>query len=121
MRFRATNRSAATVGALAGGILFFAGPAIDGHGPAASVWLVLCAAAIALPAYFFVLGVPAEDRRGLWVLRPALLMRAGACMLAAGAVVAFAIACASLVQSVQVDRCLDGGGRWNSEVGACER
>jgi len=121
MRTHATNQSAAVVGAAAGLILFFAGPAIDAPGGAASVWLVACTAAIGIPAYFYVLGVPAEDRTGLWVLRPALLIRVSSFVLAAGAAVSLAIACSSAIKFVQVDRCLDGGGRWNDEARECRR
>lgn len=117
----ATNRSATAVGAVAGLILFFAGPVIDGPDRAASVWLVMGVVSVGLPAYFYVLGIPAEDRTGLWVLRPALLIRIGCFMLAAGAVVAFAVACTAAVQFVRVDRCLDSGGRWNREASECER
>lgn len=121
MRTLATNRSAAAVGAIAGIILFFAGPVIDGPGRAASVWLVTCAVAIGLPAYFYVLGVPIEERTGLWALRPALLIRIGSFLLAAGSVVALAIACSSVVHLVQIDRCHDSGGRWNFKANECER
>lgn len=121
MRTRATNRSAAAVGAVAGLILFFAGPAIDALGRAASVWLFICTAAIGFPAYFYVFGVPAEERTGLWVLRPAFLIRVGSFLLAAATAAALAVACSSAVLFVQVDRCLDGGGRWNHEAHKCER
>lgn len=121
MRTHATNQTAAAVGAVAGLLLFFAGPAIDAPDPAASVWLVLCTALIGFPAYFYVLGGPAEDRSGLWVLRPAFLRRVGSFLLAAGAAAALAVACSSAFQYIRVDRCLDSGGRWNHEARECER
>ena len=120
MRTRASPRSAAIVGAMAGLMLYFAGPAIDAPGSAGSVWLLLCTAAIGLPAYIFVLGVPAENRTGVWVLRPPLLRRIGAFLLAAGAMLSFAWACSSINQFIQVDRCLDSGGRWNYQRLECE-
>jgi hypothetical protein len=121
MRVNATNRTAAAVGAASGLLLFFAAPVIDAPDRAASVWLVLCAVGTGIPAYFYVLGVSEEDRQGLWVLNPAVLKRAGSFLLAAGAAIVLAIGCSSIVRHVQVDRCLDSGGRWNEEARACER
>ncbi len=121
MRIHATNRTAAAVGAVAGLMLFIASPAVDAPGRASSIWLFACTVVIGLPAYFYVPGVPAEDRTGLWVLRPLFLMRVGSFLLAAGAAAALAIACSSAIQYIQVDRCLDSGGRWNHEARECER
>jgi len=121
MHTNPANRSAAAVGAVAGLVIFFAGPVIDAPGRAASVWLVVCTVAIGIPAYFYVLGGPAEDRSGLWVLRPAFLIRVGSFLLAAGAAAALAVACSSAIQFFQVDRYLDSGGRWNDEARECER
>ena len=120
MRTHATNRTAAAVGAITGLILFFAHPMIDAAGRVGSAWLVVCTAAIGLPTYFYVLGAPAEDRTGLWVLRPALLLRVSSFLLAAGAAAALAIACSFAVQYVRTDRCLDSGGSWSHESRECE-
>lgn len=121
MRPKASNRSAATVGVIAGLLIVFAGPKIDAVDTNSSVWLVVCAAGIGFPAYFYVLGIPVEDRKGLWVLSAPLLRRVGSFLLAAGTVAAFAVACSFMSQFVQVDGCLDGGGRWNYERKECER
>jgi len=43
------------------------------------------------------------------------------CLLAAGAVVAAAIACAAVIEFIEGDSCLDAGGRWNYESHQCER
>lgn len=121
MHRQATPRSAAAVGAVAGLLLVMAGPAIDGPGASATVWLIVCAAAIGIPSYIYVLGISPEDRRGLWVMNPQLLKRAGAFLLAAASVVALASACLYAIEFVRVDRCLDDGGRWNYERQTCER
>jgi hypothetical protein len=121
MRTRATPRSAAIVGATAGLFIYFAGPMIDVPGSVGSVWLVLCTAAVGLPAYIFVLGIPADERTGLWVLSAPLLRRIGAFLLAAGAVLSLAWACSSIIQFIPVDRCLDSGGRWNYQELKCEQ
>ena len=72
MKFRATNKSAAITGLLAGlfGLLF--GSRVDAG---STVWLVLAFAAIAVPPYFFVFGLRREDLVGLWFLQPSLLKR----------------------------------------------
>ena len=121
MRTQATNRFAAVVGALAGSLVYFAAPPIDAAGSASLVWLVVCVLGIALAARFCVLGTPAEDRRGLWILNAPLLKRAGSFLLAAGTVIALAFACSYIRQFIQADRCLDRGGRWNHERTECER
>lgn len=110
-RVQATNQTAVYVGAAAGFLTCFAAPVIDAPGEAASVWLVLCAAAVGVPAYFFVLGVPKEERQGFWVLDQALLKRSVSFLLAAATAVVLSIGCSSVVRCIQVDRCLDSGGR----------
>lgn len=121
MRTRATPRSAAIVGATAGLLLYFAGPVIDAPDSAGSVWLVLCTVAIGVPAYFFVLGIPGHKRKGLWVLNAPLLRRVGACLLAAGVLLTLAWTGSSINHFIQIDRCLDGGGRWNYQELRCEQ
>lgn len=120
MRTRASIKSATVVGALAGLLVQLAGPQIDAEGPASSVWLVVCAIAIGIPGYFYVLGIPTEELKGLRVLGAPLLKRASAFLLAAGAVLALAIASSHIKEFGQIDRCLDGGGGWDYQHRACE-
>ena len=119
MRIRATNRTAAAVGAFAGLLLFFVGPAIDAPGPSGSVGLVACAIAVGLPARVFVIGAPPAEP-GLWVFRRPLLMRMASWLLAAGTAIALASACEFVIQFADVDACLDAGGRWDHERDQCE-
>jgi hypothetical protein len=121
MRTRATNQSAAAVGVVTGLAMFFVGPMIDVPGPASSVWLLATVAGLGFPWIVYVLGVPVDERHGLWVLKPVLLKRVGSCLLAAGATMAVASVCTSVAHFVQVDHCLDSGGRWNHDEHKCDR
>jgi hypothetical protein len=73
MRATATPTTAAIAGAYCSIVELLLGPLIDKQTPSSSVWLIVGALAVAIPAYFFVFGVAREEMVGLWVLRPALL------------------------------------------------
>lgn len=82
--------TAAITGAYCALVLLMLGPMLDRPGDHGALWLLLGAALVGVPAYFFVLGVAREQMVGFWVLQPPLLRRVAVCFLACALVVAFA-------------------------------
>lgn len=83
---RATSVTAAVTGAYCAVVLLVLEPVVDGLGTHSTLWLLLGAALVGIPSYFFVLGVPRKKVVGVWVLQPPLLRRLAAFLLACVAV-----------------------------------
>ena len=75
---RATPITAAVTGAYCAAVGLVLGPWVDGPGSHSTFWLVVTAALVAIPSYFFVFGRTRKQKVGLWVLQPELLKRIGA-------------------------------------------
>jgi hypothetical protein len=84
MQARATPTTAAVTGLYCGLLAWVLQPLVDGQGTYASMWLLLGAGAIGVPAYYFVFGLGRAQMVGAWLVEPSLLKRIAACFLGAG-------------------------------------
>src|SRR5450755_2128776 len=89
MAIAATQTTALLTGIASGFVLWFVGPTMDqSQGLVGTVLLIGGALLVGVPAYFFVFGSTRSEMEGLWLLRPELLKRVGACFLGAASTVA---------------------------------
>ncbi len=98
MRLVATPLTATITGVYCAIVLLLLAPQIDSPS-SSSLWLVLGALAVGIPAFFFVLGVKREEMVGLWLMQRSLLDRIASFLLAAAASVALGNMASMLVRS----------------------
>ena len=85
MKIVATQNTAALAGLWFGVVAVVLGPVVDAPGPWSSFWLLVSGLLIAIPMFFFVVGIRRKDMVGLWMFKPDVLKRQFVCF---GAVVA---------------------------------